>query len=293
MNKVYTNPKGERSRAVILLFIVAVLWSLGGPLIKLVDWNPVAIAGGRSAIAALMVLAILKKPSFKWSVWKAAGAASYAITVISFVIATKLTTAANAILIQYTAPVYVALFGAWFLNEKASLIDWISIIAVMGGMVLFFMDSFTPGGLLGNIIAIVSGISFAGVAMFLRKQKDESPLESVFWGNVVTALVCLPFMFQSVPNGRSIVGVIILGVVQIGLSYILYSIAIKKVTALEAVLIPVIEPILNPIWVALVVGEVPGKWSIVGGIVVLVVVTARCVVSALNEKKKDKEAYTA
>lgn len=287
MNAVKTKGlHGERYKAIALLVITAVLWSMGGLLIKLINWNPIAIAGVRSAIAALLILIVIRKPKITWSFNQIGGAIAYAGTVILFVMANKMTTAANAILLQYTAPVYVAIFGAWFLKEKVKWIDWVTIFFVIGGMLLFFIDRVSAGGLAGNIIAIISGIFFAGTAMFMRKQKNESPLESIFLGNVLTALICSPFMFGSMPDASSWAGLLILGIVQLGISYILYSIAIKNVTALEAVLVPVIEPILNPIWVLIVMGEKPGVWSLVGGFIVLFFITARCVIATLKETGK-------
>jgi drug/metabolite transporter (DMT)-like permease len=204
------------------------------------------------------------------------GAICYAGTVILFVIANKWTTAANAILLQYTAPIYVALLSAWFLKERITKSDLITIAAAIGGMALFFLDDLSKGGFWGNIVAILSGIAFAGTALFLRKQKDSSPLESVFIGNILTLLIGLPVMLQSSPAASGWLGLILLGVFQLGFSYILYAEAIKHVTALEAILIPVIEPILNPIWVFLLLHETPGRWAIIGGIIVLLSVILRC-----------------
>jgi len=221
-----------------LLFVTAVLWSLGGVLIKSVAWHPLAIAGARSAIASLVILLYLGKPEISWSWPQIAGALAYAGTVILFVTATKLTTAANAILLQYGAPIYVVFLGKWFLNEEASREDWWAVVAVLGGMVLFFFDQLQWGSLLGNIIAVLSGWSFAFLIIFMRMQKDSSPLESVLIGNIFAALIGLPFMFEYLPPPGVWVNLIFLGTVQLGLSYILYSIAIKGVTALEASLIP-------------------------------------------------------
>ncbi len=265
------------------MLVAATLWSSGGLLIKLVSWNPVAIAGLRSLIAVLILLVFFRHSRLSWSFYQIGGAVAYAVTVTLFVVATKLTTAANAILLQYTAPIYVALLGAWFLGESTQWFDWITILVVIGGMALFFFDHLTTGNLLGNGFAIVSGLSFSFLILFLRKQKDESPLGSIILGNLLTGLIGLPFMFESMPSPMSWVGLILLGVVQLGLSYVLYSEAIKHVTALEAVLIPGIEPILNPIWVFLILGEVPGKWALVGGFIVFVSVTARCLIAALRK----------
>jgi len=276
--------KNQRYKAIALLVITAIMWSTGGILIKLVDWNPIAISGVRSIIAALIILIALKKPKFKLSFNMVGGAVVYAATLIFFVTANKMTTAANAILLQYTAPIYVALIGAWFLGEKTTWIDWATIICVIGGMVLFFLDHIDTGGFWGNIFAILSGVCFAGVAMFMRKQKHDSPLESIFLGNILIAIFAIPFMFKSMPDAKSWAGLVILGVVQIGIPYILYSIAIKNVTALEAVLIPVLEPVLNPVWVFLFAGEVPGFWSLIGGFIVLFFITLRCAIVAVKGK---------
>ena len=268
-----------RSKAILFLLLSAILWSSGGLVIKLVDWNPVAIAGVRGLISMFVLLAYVRHPRFNWSFPQIGGAVTFAFTVTLFVVATKLTTAANAILLQYTAPIYVAFLGAWFLGERARWFDWFTIFVVMGGMVLFFLDHVTPGNLLGNGFAILSGISFACLVLFLRKQKNESPIGSIMLGNLLTGLVGLPFMFDSMPGALSWAGLLFLGVVQLGLSYVLYSEAIKHVTALEAILIPGIEPILNPIWVFLILGERPGKWALIGGFIVLISVTLRSLIA--------------
>lgn len=255
-----------------LAFGAGLLWSLGGVLIKLVDWNPLAIAGMRSAIASLLLLAVLRRPKLTWSPVQVGGALAYTATVILFVAANKLTTAANAILLQYTAPIYAAILGARFLGERVTRGDWAAIVIVISGVMMFFMDHLTFGGLAGNLLALISGLTFAVVAVILRKQKDESALESVLMGNLVTALIGLPFMFHGAPGGRSWLGLVLLGVFQLGLSYWLYTKALKRISALEGTLITSIEPILNPVWVFLVLVEKPGPWAIIGGATVLMAV---------------------
>jgi len=274
----------KRSRAVLFLIFTAILWSLGGMLIKLVDWNPIAIAGARSAIASLLIFTYIRHPKISWNSVQIWGAILYAGTVISFVTANKLTTAANAILLQYGAPVYVAILSAPILGEKTTRADWVTIFIVLLGMGIFFLDKLKPGNLLGNIIAILSGITFALFIIFMRKQKDGSPIDSVLLGNILTALIGLPFMFKSMPSKLSWIGLILLGTVQLGLSYIFYSIAIKEVTALESILIPIIEPVLNPIWVFLVIGETPGKYALIGGTIILASVTLRYTIPPIRGK---------
>lgn len=269
----------ERPKAILFLIITAVLWSLGGLLIKSVNSNPLAIAGMRSGISAVLMLIATGKPRLNWSFAQIGGALSYAATMLLFVAATKNTTAANAILIQYTAPIYVALLSAWLLKEKVKLLDWLTIVIALGGMVLFFIDDINMKGVFGNILAAFSGVAFGLFAVFMRMQKDGSPIGSVVLGNILSAVIGIPFVFRDMPDQKGWLCLVILGVVQLGLPYILYSKAIKHVTALEASLIPIIEPILNPVWVFLLLGEKPGNWAFAGGIIVIAAITGRCVIA--------------
>lgn len=275
-------PENKRNKAIIMQLLAAVLWSTGGMLIKLVDLNSFAIAGIRSFITIIVILAFLKKSTLKLTKNKAMGAISYTALVLLFISATKSTTAANAILLQYTSPIYIAIFGGWLLNEKAKLKDWVTILIIIGGMVLFFMDDISGGSIKGNILAVLSGIALAFNTMFMRREKNADPLENVFWGSVLTVLVSIPFVFQKVPSSKSLMGLILLGVFQLGFSYVLYSRAIKNITALESTFLSLLEPLLNPVWVFLTIGELPGKLSILGGIVVLASITVSCVKPKYN-----------
>ena len=245
-------------------------------LIKSIDWPPMAIAGGRSAIAIPIILLCAGRPRFTFSGAQIGGALAYAGTVVLFVFATRMTTAANAIFLQYTAPIYVALIGRWYLGEHASRIDWLVIAVALVGIALFFMDRLTVSGFWGNIIALGSGLAFAAVALFLRKEKAGSPVASIVLGNVLVTLGGLPFMVQAPSLGEgSLWRLLLLGTVQLGLPYVFYATAIKQVTALEATLIPLLEPVLNPLWVMLALGERPGPWAMVGAFLVLGAVLGR------------------
>ena len=279
-----TNSYSERRNAVILLIMAAVLWSTGGLLIKLVTWQPFAIAGMRSAIAAVVILAFVRRPNFHWSPAQLGGAVAYAGTVIFFAVANKYTTAANAILLQYTAPVYIAVLGHWFLKERTSRLDWVTIALVLAGMTLFLLDGLQTGNWIGNGLGALSAVCFALLVLFLRLQKDASPIESVILGNMLAALIGLPFMFGSMPDTRSWIGLIFLGIFQMGLSYLLYSKAIINVTALEAILIPVLEPILNPILVMFWFGERPTGMALLGGAIVLRAVIMRGVITVWSNR---------
>ncbi len=282
-----TDSKSEHITAVGLLLVTAVLWSFGGVLIKLIGWNPMAIAGGRSALAAAIMLLVIRRRHLNCSFDQIGGAVCYAVNVVLFVVATKLTTAANAIFLQYTAPVYVAILGAYFLKEKVTGFEWLTIVGALFGMALFFFDRITFANYWGNSLAILAGVAFAGMIIFMRKQKSEFPLGSIFLGNILAAIVCLPFMFGPAPDKVGWLALAALGTVQLGFSYILYSIAIKRVTALEGIMVPMLEPVLNPIWVFLFLGEQPGRWAIPGGIIVIVsaVVCARLRMLNIGTKK--------
>ena len=265
----------EQKKAIICLFLTALLWSAGGVLIKLVDWHPMAIAGGRSFIAAIVFFVYFRKESLSFSKPQWVGAIAYCGCVTFFVLATKMTTAANAILLQYTAPIFVALLGTLFLNERTTRRDWLTIVIVFSGMIFFFIDKVSSGNMLGNIIAICSGISFAAFIICMRMQKDASPYGSVLIGNILTFAISLFFWSDVSLDQTSLLGIFSLGLFQMGLAYALYSYAIRHVPALKATLITTIEPLLNPLWVFLLIGEQPGFYAMIGGFIVLTAITFR------------------
>ena len=263
-------------RAVLLLLATALLWSLGGLLIKAIHWHPVAIAGMRSLIGAAVIALIFRKElRFTGSFEQLGAALAYAGTVVLFVVANKLTTAANAILLQYTAPVYVALFSPWFLGERARRNDWLSLAAILFGMTLFFGDDLDFNGYLGNGVALLSGFCFGWLTLFLRRHRDESAITALVLGNLLAGLIGLPFMFGSMPDAASWLGLTLLGVVQLGLPYVLYAWALRHVRAVEGILLPMIEPVLNPLWVFLLLGETPGPLALAGGAIILGAVILR------------------
>ena len=270
----------KRTQAVLLLLAAAVLWSLAGVLIKWVSLPALAVAGFRSAIALPVLLLFFGRRAVNFSASQLIGGVCYAATVTLFVSATKLTTSGNAILLQYTAPLYVALLSGWLLDERTRWFDWAAIAAVLCGMSLFFIDQLSADGLTGNILAVLSGVAFASLIIAMRRQKDASPAGSAILGNLLTVLICLPWMVQSPPGGADWVGLVLLGVFQIGLSYACYVVAIKSVTAMEGILIPVLEPILNPLWTLLFMGERIGPWALLGGVVVILSIVFRGVMDS-------------
>lgn len=268
---------------VLAMVGTASLWSMGGLLIKLIDWHPFAIAGMRSFIASLVILAFIRRPVFHFSFAQVAAAVSYAVTMILFVIANKTTTAANAILLQYIAPVLTAFIGAALLKERTRIEHWVSILFVAAGMIIMFMDELGGGQMFGNIIALCSALTFSLYFVFMRMQKEGSPFESNILAHWITAGICLAAsFFLPAPDItlKASAAMFVLGAVQMGIPSILISIGIKRVSALSANLIAVIEPVFNPIWVFLIIGEFPGWNTVVGGAVIISAVTAVSLIGA-------------
>ena len=245
-------------------------------MIKLIPWPPLVIAGLRSGIAAIVIYLYDRPQKLPVGKYTLGGAVAYAVMVIFFVLANKLTSAGNTILIQYTAPVYVALFGYSFLGEKAGFKDWITILIILTGLLLFFLDELSGTSLWGNIAAWCSGFGLAGLILFLRKQKHGRPIDSVLLGNLLTFSLCTPFIVQDVTFEADVwLKIIFLGIIQLGLAYILFTIAIKHVTALDAVIYPVVEPICNPIFAYIFLNETLGFFARIGGLLVLAGVIGR------------------
>ena len=198
------------------------------------------------------------------------GAAAYVGTVSFFVISIDLTSAANAIFLQYTAPAYVALLGAWMLGERTLPRDWLCIVLAVAGIGMLCRDGFVSNSIPGIVAGLASGFSMALMVIFLRREKDGSPAAALLLGNIATAVVGLPFGFAGkLPDAREWGILVVLGVLQLGVPYILYGLAIRHVKAIEGILLPMLEPVLNPLWVFIFLGERPGEWTIAGALLVL------------------------
>jgi drug/metabolite transporter (DMT)-like permease len=278
-----------RRKAILYLLITVTLWSTSGLFIKLLPWHPLALNGVRSIIAAVVIWIYVRRPHFTWSFAQVGAAVAYVAANTCFIAATQLTTAANAIFLQYTAPLWVAIFGAWYLQERPKPIDWYTMAAIFVGMLLFFGDNLSLQGYMGNLLAILGGISFAWMILLMRKQKDGSPVESALLGNILAFLIGLPFLIGPWANMPAFsmqdwTILIFLGIFQLGIPFILYARAIQYLAAVEAVLIMTLEPILNPIWVFLGIGETPGRFALLGAAIVLAAVTIRAVISSRQDR---------
>jgi len=280
----------KKSKALIYLIITAVLWSLGGLFIKLIDWHPVAIAGSRSGIAVIVMFIYYKKPIKSMTKPQFLGALSYVALVFLFVSANKLTTSANAILLQFTSTIWIALFSKWFLKKAVTRLDWLIIVNIILGMCLFFMGDLEYGNTIGNILAILSGVAMASMIIFFNLQTTEKPIETTIIGNCLVFLLAIPLIVNISIDLKSIIGILVLGIFQLGISYIFFTKAIHFVSPLEAILIPIIEPILNPVWVLIFTGEKISLYSILGGIVILSAVVIRGILTSkpLNKNAQNK-----
>ncbi len=275
----------SRRVAVLLLLATALLWSSGGVLIKVTDWQPLSILGGRSLLAAIVFVVYLKGWRFRINRWHLLGAGALLATQVLYITAMKMTTAANAIFLQYSAPIYVMLLGIWWLGEQPDRADWLSMGIIFAGMAFFFGDRLTIDGLIGSLLALVSGITMAVSMVSLRALKDGAPAATLLLTYTAGALIGAPAMLGEAWTLPNVAMIGFLGIVQIGLAFICYAMAIRVVRALEATLIVTLEPILNPLWVFLAIGERPGPLALVGGALVIGGVALRAFVST-HEKRR-------
>ncbi|MDR2442661.1 MAG: DMT family transporter [Deltaproteobacteria bacterium] len=277
----------SKSAALLLLVLVASLWSASGILVKVIDCSPMALASARGFLAAITI-SILHPDGFSLK-----GLTKYhwltgsclAILSITFISAMKLTAAANVIVLQYTAPIWVAIIAPLFLRERTSGRDFLFLTIIFGGVVLFFLDGLSTEGVLGNILGLISGFFFGIQAMLLRSIKDNSPAKAMILGNYLTFLVGLPFLVFARPSAVGVLAIVAMGVFQMGLPYFFYTMAVPKVTSMDLVLVTMLEPVLCPIWVYLGTGERPGKFAVFGAITVIVAVTIWSVLKAVNERR--------
>ena len=277
------------------MLTAALLWSIGGIFIKLVPWNPLAISGARGLLAAGVVYIYMRargmKLAFNRGTFKVALA--LALVCISFVTANKLTTSANAIVIQYCAPVYVLLYIAFVQKKKLKPLDIAVVPVTILGVALCFLGQIGRGHLIGDLVAVASGVFFAAMFILSEGVSEETRFNGIMQGQLLTALVGLPVLFATKPafTTQAVVGILVLGILQIGVAYIFYAVAIQSAPLLTCTLLGVLEPLLNPVWVYLFAGEDPGVWSLVGGVVVVVAITLWMIYDAKSNAKKPEQMH--
>jgi len=278
-----SNDEQKHSGLPVILVIAAVLlWSTGGLFIKLTTLDAFSVNLGRSLFAAMVVALFTYKKGLKLDLFTLFTSSLYAITLTLFVYATKNTTAANAIFLQYTAPVYILLLAPFILKEPFRIRDVVTVVFCFVGMSLFFLEdqssATAPNVFAGNIAGLLSGVAFGLYFIFLRHPRtlQRNPAVSVFYGNLIIVFVMIPLIAPSMPislGAADLAALAFLGIFQIGIAYILFTKGVAAgVRSLDASIIGFIEPLLNPIWVFLFVGERPSFWAVAGGIVIIAAV---------------------
>ena len=279
----------ERRKGLLCVFCASLLYSIGGLCIKLIPWNGMAINGARTAIALVVIAGYLlaARHPLRTNRWVLLGALCIFGATALFSLANKLTTAANAIVLQFTAPIFVILFSALFWGKRPKRLDLAACAVVLGGVLFFFADSLEQGGGLGNALALLSGVSYAGVFL-MNELPDGDGISSVFWGDVLSAVTGLPFVLGEEPLPPSgLASLVVLGVFQVALAYILMMIGLRTTPPVTASLTSGIEPVLNPILVALFYHETIGPMALAGAVIVIAGVVGYNVLGALQKKGAD------
>jgi drug/metabolite transporter (DMT)-like permease len=289
LSKIPAHRKG-----LVLISIAACFWSTGGLFIKVLkELDAFQISFYRSMIAALTIVVISaargQKIKYSFDLISVLCFITFAGILILFVAATKLTTAANAIFLQFGAPIYLVIAEPIIFKTKFDKRNLITVLVVIFGMALFFMGRIELGNIYGNLLAILSGMCFAAFTLFLKwkkqKHKSEDTISNVVMGNFLVGLICLPIIFPHLSlNFNQTIILIFLGAVQIGISYMIFNEGIKYVSATESMIIGTLEAIFNPIWVFFGVGEKPSVFAIAGACVILGAILWRNLISKPSEK---------
>lgn len=279
------NSISAKQKAMLLMVVTAAMWSIGGIFIKLVSWNPLMIAGMRSMISAMVLggYIVYKRIPFKFCKASMGAAIGLSCSAMLFVMANKLTAAANAVVLQYSAPVFILIITAFLLHKRLEKREIIAVALTMCGIVLFFFDQLSPGNVLGNILGILAGVFLAIMFVSMGEGGDDDSIRmsGILMAHLIAAVIGMPVgtvLTESV-TGMEILYVVILGVFQLGIPYVLYAIASRDCPPLACSLIGMLEPLLNPVWVAIFVHEMPGTFAFIGGAVIIATVGWWCVVS--------------
>jgi drug/metabolite transporter, DME family len=276
----YASPVLQQPRAparavspIWLVVAAALLWSTGGLFIKLTSLGALPLSFGRCLLAAITVAILTRREGFGLNAVTALTGLLYAALLLLFVVATKLTTAANAIFLQYTAPIYILLFEPLLYREPFRWRDALTVAGCLGGMSLFFVGELRAQDVNGLMVALVSGVCFAFFTLLLRhpRAREVNRASAVIYGNLLLALVTAPwFLSAELPRARDMAALVYLGVVQIGVAYALYTQGMARgVRSLDAGIAAYIEPVLNPLWVYLFLGEIPARGAVLGGSIIL------------------------
>ncbi|MCU0406104.1 MAG: DMT family transporter [Ignavibacteriaceae bacterium] len=277
----------EHQKGLLYVFTAALLWSSGGLFIKLISLSAMHLSFFRCLIAAITFVLIFRKRVLLINKLSIINSLFYAVVLITFVIATKATTAANAIFLQATAPIYVLIFEPLLNKTKYDRINIITVGVCIIGMILFFIGKLEPGHLEGNFIALLSGITFAALFLGMKQNDQQYQQSSIFWGNILVALICIPFLFTiKAITVTDLWMVTFLGVFQIAVAYAFFASGLKRILAVEASIISMVEPVFNPVWVFLGYGEVPTFTAIIGGLIILGAIVVRSLIAGTSNLKR-------
>ena len=281
---------GNRNKAgMLLVFLASVCFSTGGLFIKLIPWSPLAINGARNLIGAAVIglYLLVTRHRIVFSRRVLVGALSVIGVTTLYAAANKLTTAANTIVLQFTAPVFVILFMALIYRQKPDRLDLIVCVLVLSGVVLFFVDGIRAGNLPGNVLAVLSGVCYAGVFM-MNTGENADAISSCFLGQLAAGVLLTPICFRETDFSPPVMAAVLaLGLVQVGGAYILFSVGIRNTPPVTASLITGLEPILNPLLVAAFYGEKITPLSVIGGVIVVLSIL---VYNVLLAKRQDRNA---
>jgi drug/metabolite transporter, DME family len=280
-----------RGSALLLVFAAAFLWSTGGLFIKWTTLAGLELSFWRSLFAIITVAFFTRHEGFGLNRLTALASLIYAFVLIFFVMATKTTTAANAIFLQYTAPVYLLILEPIIYKEKFRSRDVITVLVCLGAMALFFVGQLRPQDVTGNLLALASGVVFALYLLLLRHPRvlEVNRASSVIYGNTLVVLMTAPWGLATLTSitGHDLIGVSYLGVIQLGISYTLFTAGMAHgVRSLDAGIVCYIEPVLNPVWVFLILRERPAAWAILGGAIIMVTVICHMLLEEATKRHK-------
>jgi drug/metabolite transporter (DMT)-like permease len=262
----------SQSKAVVLLILTGLLWSVIGVITKSILWHPISIAGGLSLFAVLTQILIVRRfPRMQLDIPNL-GALLFCLNTLLFIGAIHYSSVANAVVLQFTAPVYVAILGGVVLGEHMTYRDWLALIVTLLGTTLFFLDDLTPVQLTGTLMAVASGLSVAGYTLCLRKLKAKDPIDVVILGEVMVFIISIPWLFNEAFSYTALSKILILGTFCYGISFLAYATAMKHVRALQALLISTFEIVLGPIWAFIFLHEKPSGSALLGATLISLIV---------------------
>ena len=278
----------KENLAIIEMLICATLWSVAGIFMKLLPWNGFAVAGLRSLIAGLTIAVYILLRGMHIIINRRTVITGIftACVYTCFAVANKLTTAANAIVLQFTSPVFIVIFSALILKKRIRRNDALVVSFTLIGIALFFFDQLQPGYILGNFVAIAAGMFMAGMFIAVGELEREQRFSGILIGQSLTFLVGLPFIIATSPEFTltATASILILGVLQLGISYVLYVESSQYCPPLACSLLGAAEPLLNPVWVLIFDGERPGIFALIGGVIVVASITLWCIFGQEKEK---------